>query len=135
MNGTTLAGGRNIAMKVPPHLWDETVRFYRDVVGLPVIDNPVEQGPPSVGFEFGANRLWVDRVTGVSQAEIWLELTSADAAAAARHLRSAQVVRCDDIEPLSPGSSAFWISSPAAIVHLVCEPDPAESARTAASDR
>jgi hypothetical protein len=27
------AGGRNIAMKVPPHLWDATVRFYRDVGG------------------------------------------------------------------------------------------------------
>ena len=29
-----LAGGRNIALKVPPHLYDATVQFYRDVVGL-----------------------------------------------------------------------------------------------------
>jgi hypothetical protein len=38
------AGGRNIAMKVPPHQWDETVRFYRDVVRLEVIDHePTER--------------------------------------------------------------------------------------------
>lgn len=119
------AGGRNIAMKVPPHLWDETVRFYRDVIGLPVIENPFDQGPPGVGFEFGANRLWIDRVISCSQTEIWLQLTSDDTATAARHLESSEVVRCDDIEALSPGSSAFWISSPASVVHLVSEPDTA----------
>jgi hypothetical protein len=32
-------GGRNIAMKVPPHLYEATVQFYRDVVGLGLIEN------------------------------------------------------------------------------------------------
>jgi predicted enzyme related to lactoylglutathione lyase len=27
------SGGRNIAMKVPPHQWETTVAFYRDVLG------------------------------------------------------------------------------------------------------
>lgn len=117
------ASGRNIAVKVPPHLWEETVRFYRDVVGLPEIDNPFDSGPPSVGFEFGSNRLWIDRVVEVSQAEIWLQLTTQDTAAAARHLAAAGVVRCDEIEPLAESTSAFWISSPSSIVHLVSEPD------------
>lgn len=117
------AGGRNMAMKVPPHLWEETVGFYRDVVGLKVMENPFEGGPPSVGFEFGANRLWVDCVVGFSQTEIWLELTSDDVAAAEEHLESSHVVRCDYVEPLPPGSSAFWISSPASIVHLVSQTD------------
>ena len=58
-------------MKVPRHLWDQTVAFYRDVIGLSVLENPYEEGPPSIGFEFGANRLWVDRVVGCSQAELW----------------------------------------------------------------
>jgi hypothetical protein len=53
-------GGRNIAMKVPPHQWEA----------------------------------------------------------------SAGIARCDEIEPLAAESSAYWISSPAAIVHLVTEPDP-----------
>jgi len=117
------AGGRNIAMKVPPHLWDRTVRFYRDVVGLPELENPYEAGIPSVGFEFGANRLWIDRVAGFSQAELWLQLTSDDVTAAAAHLESSDVVRCDDIEPLPSGSSGFWISSPASIIHLVSPAD------------
>lgn len=42
------AGGRNIAMKVPPHLYEATVQFYRDVVGLKLI----EDHPPSIAFEF-----------------------------------------------------------------------------------
>jgi hypothetical protein len=32
-------GGRNIAMKVPPHVWETTVQFYRDLVGLNVIEH------------------------------------------------------------------------------------------------
>ncbi len=118
----SFAGGRNIAMKVPPHQWEQTVRFYRETVGLREIENPFEGGPESVGFVFGANRLWIDRVPGVSQAELWLQLTTDDAAAAAEHLAGAGVARCDEIEPLGT-TSAFWISSPASIVHLVSEPD------------
>jgi hypothetical protein len=115
------AGGRNIAMKVPPHLWEATVQFYRGVVGLKVIEHAPTM-PPSVGFEFGANQLWVDRVDGLSQAEIWLELSTSDVQAAARHLKSASIVRRDEIEPLSEGFEGFWITSPASIIHLVSKP-------------
>jgi len=119
----SFAGGRNIAMKVPPHAWDATVRFYRDVVGLKVIERPPTV-PPSVGFEFGANQLWIDRVVGLSQAELWLELVAVDVPAAATHLEAAGVVRCDEIEPLPAGFAGFWISNPASIIHIVLsEPD------------
>jgi hypothetical protein len=43
--------GRNIAIKVPLHRWDETVAFYRDRVALPVtrvLEN-------SVGFDFNGS--------------------------------------------------------------------------------
>lgn len=109
-------GGRNIAMKVPSHLYESTVQFYKDVLGLKLI----ESHPPSVGFEFGNNQLWIDREPGLSQAEIWLEVITNDVAAAAELLASANVVRCDEIEPLPEGFQAFWISSPASIIHLVC---------------
>lgn len=109
------SGGRNIAMKVPPHQHDETVRFYRDVLGLKQIDSL----KPDIVFEFGANRLWIDRVPGVSQAELWLEIETDDVNAAPAHLKRNGVVRCDEIEPLPEGSSGFWISSPASIIHLV----------------
>lgn len=111
------SGGRNIAMKVPPHLYEATIRFYRDVIGLA----PITQHAPDAVFEFGANRLWIDRVPGLSQSEIWLELVTDDVAAAARHLEGAGAVRRDEIEPLPQDMAAFWISSPAAIIHLVCQ--------------
>jgi len=110
------AGGRNIAMKVPPHLYEATVRFYRDVLGLAEITTHA----PSVGFAFGAHHLWIDSAPGISQAEVWLEVVTNDIAAAAERLGAAGVVRCDAIEPLPEGFQAFWISSPASIVHLVC---------------
>ena len=116
------AGGRNIAMKVPPHLWEATVRFYRDVLALKVIENAATV-PPSVVFEFGANRLWIDRVNGLSQAEVWLELTACDVQAAADHFRSSGVVRRDEIEQLPAGFEGFWVQNPAAIIHLVSKPD------------
>lgn len=115
-------GGRNIAMKVPPHQWEETVAFYRDVVGLPTFAHEPTQ-PPSVGFVFGASRLWVDRVESVSHAELWLELTAEDLPAAAARLRAAGVVRRDEIEPLPEGHEGFWIANPASIIHLVARPE------------
>lgn len=120
---TSFAGGRNIALKVPPHQHTATVRFYRDVLGL----EPV--GDSATCFVFGTNRLWVDRVEGVSQAEIWLEVMTDDVPAAARDLEAAGVVRCDAIEPLPEGFEGFWITSPAAIVHLVSADEDQEGDR------
>ncbi len=110
------AGGRNIAMKVPPHQHAATVDFYRDVLGLEVLPSEAQD---SVCFAFGANRLWIDKVATVSQAELWLEIVTAEADAAARVLKDAGVARCDAIEPLPEGFHGFWISSPCGIIHLV----------------
>ena len=112
----TFEGGRNIAMKVPPHQYEATVRFYRDVLRLEQIDDPKDA---AVSFRFGANRLWIDKVPAMSQAELWLELTTDDTTAAADMLSDAGVVRCDDIEKLGEGFDGYWITSPASIIHLV----------------
>jgi catechol 2,3-dioxygenase-like lactoylglutathione lyase family enzyme len=111
------AAGRNIAMKVPPHLYEATIQFYRDVLGL----KEITKHAPSIGFEFGSNNLWIDRVNGISQAEIWLEVVTNDLEAASAQLEEAGVVRCDNIEPLPQGFQGFWVSSPASIIHLVCK--------------
>jgi len=113
------AGGHNIAIKVPPHVYEATVQFYRDVLGLKPLTNHL----PAVGFEFGANQLWIDQADGLSQAEIWLEIVSPDIPAAAEHLKVASVVRRDEIEPLPEGYEGFWIASPASIIHMVAKPD------------
>ena len=112
----TFAGGKNIAMKVPPHQHDATVRFYRDLLDLEPIDGP--EGD-AVGFKFGASNLWIDKVPGMSQAELWLEIVTDDTAEATRLLADAGVVRCDEIEDLGETFDGFWISSPASIIHLV----------------
>ncbi|MEE4378488.1 MAG: hypothetical protein V2J55_13420, partial [Candidatus Competibacteraceae bacterium] len=75
----------------------------------------------SIGFQFGPNNLWIDRVPGLSQAETWLEVITNDIEAASEELKAAGVVRRDEIEPLPEGMQAFWISSPASIIHLVCK--------------
>ncbi len=109
--------GRNIAMKVPPHLYEVTIEFYRDMIGL----KEITQHAPSIVFEFGSNNLWIDLVPGISQAEIWLEVVTDDLEAASATLAQAGIVRCDYIEPLPEGFQGFWISSPASIIHLVCK--------------
>ena len=109
------AAGRNIAMKVPPHAYDATVRFYGDVLGL----EPLRNHLPHVVFEFGGKQLWIDRVAGLSHAEVWLEIVTNDIAAAAAHFERAGVVRCDEIEPLPQGHQGFWIMDPAStVLHL-----------------
>ena len=109
--------GKNIAMKVPPHEYESTVAFYRNVLEL----NELTPNTPdaAVRFEFGGKVLWIDRVTGCSQAEIWLEIQSNDPKLAAEHLQGQKIVRCDDIEPLPEGFNGFWVSSPCNIVHLI----------------
>lgn len=117
----TVRGGRNLAMKVPAHQWEQTVAFYRDLLRLPEITAHA----PDVGFEFGTNQLWIDRVPSLSQAELWLQVTTDDIDATGRTLSDAEVVRCDDIEPLGESARAFWVMNPASIVHLVCPADTA----------
>jgi predicted enzyme related to lactoylglutathione lyase len=114
-----ITGGINIAMKVPPHQFEETVRFYREVVGL----EPFDEKPPAIGFKLGPNRLWIDKAPMYSQAEVWLELFTDDHKAALAHFEDAGVVRCDEIEPLPEGFEGGWIANPANIVHMVRTPD------------
>jgi hypothetical protein len=111
------AAGRNIAMKIPPHQFPRTVEFYRDILGLPLVAEEV----PNIVFEFGENRLWLDKVEHISQAEIWLEIQCDDAEEASEYLRNRGVTRCDEIEQLPEGFKGFWISNPANIIHLVSQ--------------
>jgi hypothetical protein len=112
-------GGLDIAIKVPPHEYEATVAFYRDVIGLP----PIAGREPDVVFEFGPNRLWIDRVPTMTQAEVWLELFCDDSDAAIEHLEASGVVRCDAVEPLGNGFRGAWFTSPSNIVHMVREAD------------
>ncbi|XAZ22807.1 hypothetical protein LVY75_28985 [Sinorhizobium sp. B11] len=108
-------GGVDVAMKVPPHQYEATVSFYRDIVKLKEIEGD------DVSFELGPIRLWIDRVATMSQAELWLEFMTPDFERAAEYLEKAGVPRCDAIEPLPPNLRGGWILNPTGIVHLVRE--------------
>lgn len=114
-----ITGGINIAMKVPPHHYQATIAFYRDIVGL----KPFTEKAPAIGFELGPICLWIDEAPMLSQAEVWLELFTDSFPTAAARFAEAGVVRCDAIEPLGEGFRGGWITNPANIVHMVREPD------------
>lgn len=103
--------GKNIAIKVPLHRYDETIAFYRDRVGLPVarvMDN-------STGFDFNGFTLWIDCVAHQSQVDVWLELFSDDPDAALAQLGSPQR---NELEVLD-GISGHWTSDPAGTILLI----------------
>jgi hypothetical protein len=112
-------GGPNIAMKVPLRHYDETVAFYRDVVGLPL----VSQGKDTTLFQHGPIRLHIDRVEKQSQTDLWLEFQTNDTAAAKRLFADR---RCDEVEDLPKDFDGFWISNPAGVIHLVAGPEKGE---------
>lgn len=111
-------GGNNVAMKLPPHHFENALRLYRDTLGLAVTDHG-----ESKLVEFGPIRLWLDPCPQFSQTELWLEVVAANTDHAARHLGDAKVMRCDQIEKLPEGFRGFWITNPADIVHVVSETD------------
>lgn len=113
--------GRNIAMKIPLHEFDQTVIFYRDVLGLEEIEQDSECVIESVSFRFGDKILWLDKVKGISRSEIWLEILTDDIEAASNYFGQTNTVRCDDIEPLPDGLKAFWITNPSNTIHLISE--------------
>jgi len=115
--------GKNIAMKVPAHEYKNTVSFYRDILGLEAVNNDSDQNIESSTFKFGDKTLWIDKVSGISQAEIWLEILTDDLDTASVYFQANHCVRRDEIEPLPEGFSGFWISNPANIIHLVTLPN------------
>ncbi|RUO29759.1 hypothetical protein CWE12_07240 [Aliidiomarina sedimenti] len=109
--------GANIAMKIPTHEYQTTVHFYREVLGLEELTSDEPGATPK--FAFGDKVLWLDSVAALSQAETWLEIVTNDIEAASAYLKEQGCHRRDEIEPLPDDFKAFWISSPANIIHLV----------------
>ena len=113
--------GKNIAIKVPTHEFESMVNFYKVVLGL----KPKGVNSPdkfdSVAFEFGDKNLWLDKISGISQAEIWLEIEADDVALAKTYLREQGCAVRNDIEPLPANFNGFWLSNPSNIIHLVNE--------------
>ncbi|WP_418154312.1 VOC family protein [Actinoalloteichus caeruleus] len=115
-------GGPNIAMKLPAARFDDTVAFYRDVLGLDVTEEPsaaTGMVSRSVRVDFGAYALWLDRVDNYARSDIWLELTTDDLDDAVRHLAAHGVGTNDELEELPTGSRAHWVCAPTGVPHIL----------------
>jgi predicted enzyme related to lactoylglutathione lyase len=113
--------GKNIAIKTPAHEYDSVVRFYSEVLGFKPLTHSDPGQFDSVCFAFGDKVLWVDRIEGLSQAEVWLEITSSDVQAAQKYLEQTGCSIRNEIEQLPDSLDGFWLSSPSNIIHLVTE--------------
>jgi len=115
------SAGQNIAMKVPADEYDRTVAFYRDVLKLEMLGPNPPGEVESTRFRFGDMTLWIDKISTISQAEIWLEVVTSDIETASRYLADKDCSRRDEIEPLPQSINGFWLANPANIIHLVTE--------------
>lgn len=115
LEGPQFSGGANIAIKCPAHTYDQTVAFYRDTLALPLIEEEAD----GCIFQFGPNRLWIDKVPNLSHADIWLELETNDTEAASSFLKVHGAPRRDEVEQLREDFDGFFISDPAGVIHLV----------------
>ena len=96
VNSPNFSGGANIAIKCPYHTYEQTIAFYRDTLGLPLL----EEEPEGCILQFGPVKLWIDRVPNISHPDIWLELETNDTEAAAAYLKNHGVPRRDEVEQL-----------------------------------
>lgn len=113
--------GENIAIKVPVHEYDQTVSFYENILGLERKTIESTDKYQTAVFKFGDKNLWVDRISSISQAEVWLEIKTDNSRLAATYLDDRNVSRRDDIERLPEDFRGFWISGPSNIIHLITE--------------
>ncbi len=110
--------GKNIAIKVPPEQFEQTVFFYEDILGYQQINDSFSNECESVTFEYGDKHLWIDKVSSLSQAEIWLEIITDDIEQAVQYFENYKVVKKDEIEHLPDDFKGFWISSPSKITDV-----------------
>jgi len=112
LEGPQFSGGANIAIKCPSHTYEQTVAFYRDTLGLPLI----EEEKDGCIFQFGPNRLWIDSVPNLSHPDVWLELETNDTEAAASFLKIHGISRRDEVEQLREDFNGFFISAPNGVI-------------------
>jgi hypothetical protein len=119
----TFEGGINIAVKIPKSKYDQTVKFYRDVLKFDVeeksIDNPTVSKTHQV--KFGNNILWLDCVDNYTHSETWLELNTENVDNAIQYLNSEGVETCDELEKIP--ENMHWITDPAGTVFIVKKRD------------
>src|SRR6266480_4860091 len=73
----------------------------------------IEEETDGCIFQFGPNRLWIDKVPNLSHPDIWLEIETNDTDAASSFLNVHGVARRDEVENLREDFNGFIVSQPA----------------------
>lgn len=117
------SGGTNIALKIPKYKYEETVHYYKEILGLQVkeelITNPTVSRTHSVVF--GPNTLWLDCVDNYTQPEIWLEINTQDVPGATSYLAQKGVTTKDEFEKIP--NDKHWVTDPAGTVMILSTPE------------
>jgi predicted enzyme related to lactoylglutathione lyase len=112
-------GGINIAIKIPKSKYEETVKFYRDILQLEVTEKPIDN--PTVSrthqVKFGPNIIWLDCVDNYTHSEAWLDLKTNNVEKATEYLRSKGIDTCDELEKIP--ENMHWIMDPAGTVFIL----------------
>lgn len=111
--------GTNIAFKIPKFRFDETIAFYKDVLGMKL--NKYEHGGSGESYycETGELCLWFDLMENYSQIDIWLEIKTDSISQARSYLDGRNIPFRQELEKLPDGLEASWISDPAGVVLLL----------------
>ena len=101
---------------MPPREFDQTVAFYRHVLGL----EHLETHGRTEAFRFGSCCRWIDFAPHLSQRSSGSSCRPT--IPPPPHLAQHGVTRCHEVERLPEGFDGFWIVNPADIVHPVAHP-------------
>ena len=63
----------------------------------------------------------IDRVSSLSQSEIWLEIRTENYYEAKAYFEEQGYTIVNEIEPLADNFKGFWLNGPSNIIHLVSE--------------
>lgn len=122
-NNIHFEGGTNIALKIPKHKYEDTVRYYKDTLKLQVKEEPITN--PTVSrthsVVFGPNTLWLDCVDNYTHAEVWLEVNTKNVPNAMEYLADKGVTPKDEFEEIP--NDKHWITDPAGAVMIVSAPE------------
>ena len=119
MSDNLFSPGKNIAMNVLPEKFEETVKFYSEILGFRIVDS---ETPNCVGIAYGEQTLWIDANKKIKQPEIFFEISVTDLETAKEVLQSQNIEACENpFETLSETYRGFWVRNPAGVIHLVDE--------------
>jgi len=127
MSGIKFNGGINIAIKIPKSKYQETVKFYKEILKLEVTEREINNPTVSRTHEvkFGNNVIWLDCVDNYTHSETWLELKTPNVEEATEYLKSRGIETCDELEEIPKEN--HWIMDPAGSVFIIGKEDHQDS--------